>query len=156
MINGVERQYDNSKLMFSEAMEIQKATGLSSAAHEQSLKEGDALAWAALYWVAEVRVLATQQQISFREAAKLLPFDTFDVNLNESNASMKAAVAAQAKAEGEPDPTETADSPSGPPETTSPGTSEPASPETTWAADAAPTSEPSPTSSASAPGSGTS
>ncbi|WP_037605847.1 hypothetical protein [Streptacidiphilus rugosus] len=153
IINGVERRYDNSRLMFSESMEIQKATGLGTAAYEKSLGEGDALAWAALYWVVEVRVLAAEQNLSFREAAGLMPFADFDVNLNEANASMKRAIAEQAEAAAE-DPTPASADPSGPTAPTSPATSEPASPQTTSPVVSAATSEPSPSSSESAPGSG--
>lgn len=145
-IDGTEHQYDDSKMMFSEAMEIQKATGQNAKVFEQGLLDGDAYAYGAMFWLAQLRAIVQDQRCTLKEAVKQLPFADWDINLAEPIGSMRRVV--------EPDPTE-APSPDGSAETTSPATSELPPAESPSIASAADTSASSPSSSASAPGSGT-
>ena len=149
-INGVDHVYDNEKLMFSEAMEIQKATGLDAKDYEVALSKGDMLAYGVMFWLTEARTLQAAAGCSFRDAVAQLPWATYDVNLHEAVGSIKRVV--------EPDPTGPTPEPEpadGSAESTSPGTSEPLPEAPPTPSDAGPTSEPSPSSSESAPGSGT-
>lgn len=148
LVNGTRHEYDDDRLMFSEAMEIQRATGLSAAAFETGLKDGDAVAFAGLFWLAELRArVAANPGTTLKDAVAALPFGTWDVNLSESIRSLSRVE--------QPDPTPPAATPDGSEASTSPATSEP-QPVPTPSPSAEPaTSEFSPSSSASAPGSGT-
>ncbi len=185
-INGIDHEYDNERLMFSEAMEIQRATGMSAVEYESGLGKGDTLSYGLMFWLSEVRALAAAQGCPIRDAVKQLPWDQYDVNLHEAVATVKNA--------SKPDPTQPPAQPQEPaapaepqalpqgweepaadlavsadpvpavpsaglPESTSPDTSEPPSPaveQTPPTESAAPISESSLSSSESAPGSGTS
>lgn len=146
-INGVERQYDNDKLMFSEAMEIERASGMTTKTFEEGLQAGSALSYGVMFWLSELREIRAKQGLTLKEAIAQLPFASYDVNLSEPIRTFHQVV--------EPDPTEPAAVADGSTEPTSPATSEPQPQAIPSPVDAPVTSESSPNSSESAPGSGT-
>jgi len=78
-IEGVEYDFDPSKLMFQESLALQRETGLTMQAWLDDLGKGDVLATGAMVWLIR------------RRAGDETPFATFDFDLGsiemESSAS---------------------------------------------------------------------
>ncbi|MEY9837104.1 hypothetical protein [Streptacidiphilus sp. EB103A] len=150
-LDGTTHEYDDKRLMFNEAMEIQKACGLNAKDFNNELVAGDSLAYAAVFWLATLRSIVAAQGCTLKDAVAQLPFETWNPDLGEALATMKRVEPA--------DPTEPAPAPAAGPDgstaPTSPATSEPQPQASPTPTPGTATSDSSPTSSASAPGSGT-
>lgn len=138
---------DPDSLLFVEGLEVEQQTGLGANRYLQELAEGTTQSTAALIWIGAVRTAAARDGVSFRDAARTLPYTGFVESL-DLLATMRTVKRQQ------PDPTEPTAAPDGSPETTSPATSEQPPPPIPSPDGEPPTSESSPSSSASAPGSG--
>ncbi|WP_034088863.1 hypothetical protein [Streptacidiphilus albus] len=151
---GDEITVDEDSLLYAEALELEKQTGMGANKFLVERAAGTTQSTAALLWIGVVKAAAARDGVSFRDAARTLTFAKFteSVDLLASMATSRRVVDAPAAPEGgeDEDPTP------GSAESTSPATSEP-QPSATPSPDSAPTtSDSSPTTSESAPGSGTS
>lgn len=145
-LKGEEHTYDQEKLMFSEAMELQRQAGLSAGKLNEGLAAGDTLALGAMFWIAAVRRESEMGGIPFRDAARANLFAEFEFDLMGTLNTMEDL--------DKENPTQPPPTPDGSAEPTSPATSAP--PSTATTPNSAPsTSDASPSTAESAPGSGT-
>ena len=149
-LKGEEHTYDQDKLMFSEAMELQRQAGLSAGKLNDGIVAGDSLALGGMFWVASIRRVCETTGTAFRDAAKANPFADFEFDLMGTMGSLEDLDKAN-PTQPTPEPT----SPGGPPEPAFPDTFAPLSPETTTPISGLNTSDASPSTAESAPGSGT-
>lgn len=130
-IDGEHYVFDNEKLMFSEAMAVQKQAGFTTKELQEQAAAGDTAAIGATLWIAVLRHRAAERGVPLRQIAAEQPFADFDFDLNTLRVEL---------------PENPTDGPTDGPETpTSPATSAPRPRKTRSKASAPGTSDSSPT-----------
>lgn len=83
VIDETEHNLDLNRFMLSEAIALEEDWGLTTAAFAASIASGNPpmRVVGAMVWLMQTRELAAEKEISFREAAELLPPAAFDANL---------------------------------------------------------------------------